>query len=490
MRFTIHLVATLTLACSFYNFAGEQAPTLKLYENEKQILFKANSGETTDAVEGHLWVPENRANPYSRKIRVNYVRFPATGSKSGSPIVYLSGGPGGSGISTAKWRRYPLFQALREFGDVIALDQRGTGQSEQAAPCVSTQKIPLNKAISAERVTQHYRAAARECFASWQSQGYDIYGYNSNQNALDINDLRTHLNADKVTLWGISYGSHLALAAMKLFPQHINKVIIASAEGLNQTVKLPAQTDLYFKKLQGVIDQQALKTDIPNLSALMKRVHAKLDEAPQQIAIPNRDGSITQLLFQTHHLQTLASKMIADPNHYLAILLHIYLGLDNNNTELLSAVLQRGMFKDEPITLELMPLAMDIASGISNERLAQVKHQARSALLAEQLNFPMPHLNKLDSKLDLGEAFRADAKSSIPTLLFSGSLDGRTYPKAQIKAVQGLSNLTHVMVNNAGHNLYTSSPEVRIRIKAFLAGNTVNQDPINLPLPRLSMPER
>ncbi|KZN61859.1 hypothetical protein N473_21975 [Pseudoalteromonas luteoviolacea CPMOR-1] len=490
MRFTIHLVATLTLACSFYNIADEQTPTLKLYENEKQILFKANSGEITDAVEGHLWVPENRDNPHSRKIRVNYVRFPATGSKPGTPIVYLSGGPGGSGISTAKWRRYPLFQALREFGDVIALDQRGTGQSEQAAPCVSTQKIPLNKAISAEQVTQHYRAAARECFASWKSQGYDIYGYNSNQNALDIDALRTHLNADKVSLWGISYGSHLALAAMKLFPQHINKVIIASAEGLNQTVKLPAQTDLYFKKLQIVIDQQALKTDIPNLSALMKRVHAKLDEAPKQITIQNRDGSTTQLLFQTHHLQTLASKMIADPNHYLAILLHIYLGLDNNNTELLSAVLQRGMFKDEPITFELMPLAMDIASGISNERLAQVKYQARSALLAEHLNFPMPHLNKLDSKLDLGEAFRANAKSSIPTLLFSGSLDGRTYPEAQIKAVQGLSNLTHVVVNNAGHNLYTSSPEVRVRIKAFLAGNTVNQDPINLPLPRLSMPER
>ncbi|AOT06873.1 alpha/beta fold hydrolase [Pseudoalteromonas luteoviolacea] len=490
MRFTNHLVATLTLACSFYNVADEQTPTLKLYDNEKQILFTANSGETTDAVEGHLWVPENRDNPNSRKIRVNYVRFPATGSKSGSPIVYLSGGPGGSGIGTAKWRRYPLFQALREFGDVIALDQRGTGKSEQAAPCVSTHKLALNKVISAEQVTQSYRAAARECFASWKSQGYDIYGYNSNQNALDIDDIRTHLNADKVTLWGISYGSHLALAAMKLFPQHIDKVIIASAEGLNQTVKLPAQTDLYFKKLQVVIDQQALKTDIPNLSALMKRVHAKLDETPKQITIQNRDGSMTKLLFQTHHLQTLAGKMIADPNHYLAILLHIYLGLDNDNTELLSAVLQRGMFNDEPITFKLMPLAMDIASGISAARLAQVKQQARTSLLAGQLNFPMPHLNMLDNQLDLGDEFRTEVQSSIPTLLFSGSLDGRTYPESQAQTVKGLSNLTHITVNHAGHNLYTSSPEVLVRMKTFLAGKTVSQDPINLPLPQLRMPER
>ncbi|MCF6439946.1 alpha/beta hydrolase [Pseudoalteromonas luteoviolacea] len=490
MRFTHHLVATLTLACSFYNTANEQTSTMQLYENEKQIQFKANSGETTDAVEGHLWVPENRANPQSRKIRINYVRFPATGELSGPPIIYLSGGPGGSGIGTAKWRRYPLFQALREFGDVIALDQRGTGLSEQAAPCVSNYKTPLDKPSSSAQITQSYRAAANECLASWKSQGIDIYGYNTIQNALDIDDIRKHLHANKVTLWGISYGSHLAMAAMKLMPKHIDKVIMASAEGLNQTVKLPAQTDLYFKKLQTVIDQQALKTDIPNLPALIKRVHAKLDETPMQLAIQNRDGSVTKLLFQTHHLQTLASKMIADPNHFLAILLHIYLGLDNGNTELLNAVLQRGMFNDEPITFKLMPLAMDIASGISVERLAQVKQQARTSLLAEQLNFPMPHLNMLDSQLDLGDEFRTEVQSPIPTLLFSGSLDGRTYPDSQAQAVKGLSNLTHITVNHAGHNLYTSSPEVLARMKAFLAGRHTSKAPINLPLPQLVLPKR
>ena len=107
------------------------------YPNEQAIEFTANSGESTPAYEGFIQVPENRNNPHSRLIRVNYVRFPATVADPGPPIVYLSGGPGGSGIQTAKWRRYPLFQALREFGDVIALDQRGTGKSNDVEACQS-----------------------------------------------------------------------------------------------------------------------------------------------------------------------------------------------------------------------------------------------------------------------------------------------------------------------------------------------------------------
>lgn len=37
---------------------------------------------------------------------------------------------------------------------------------------------------------------------------------------------------------------------------HIDKMVLASAEGLNQTVKLPARTDDYFKRLQQVINEQ------------------------------------------------------------------------------------------------------------------------------------------------------------------------------------------------------------------------------------------
>ncbi|MDQ3819716.1 MAG: alpha/beta hydrolase, partial [Acidobacteriota bacterium] len=72
-------------------------------------------------------MPENRSDPKSRLIEIVFVRFKSTAKNPGPPIIYLAGGPGNSGIDQARGNRFPLFMAMREFGDVIALDQRATG---------------------------------------------------------------------------------------------------------------------------------------------------------------------------------------------------------------------------------------------------------------------------------------------------------------------------------------------------------------------------
>ena len=182
--------------------------------------------------------------------------------------------------------------------------------------------------------------------------------------------------------------------------------------------------------------------------------------------------------------------MIADPNQYLAMLIQTYWGLEKGNTQMLEGILQRGIFTDDPISLRLMPLAMDVASGITQKRLTVVKSQAEQSLLGENLNFPMPLLNKVDTKLDLGDSFREEIVSDIPTLLFTGSLDGRTYPREQAEAIAGLTQAVHIEVTYAGHNLYTASPKVLERMLQFLADQRVDRSKIELPLPILSMPPR
>ena len=134
-----------------------------------------------------------------------------------------------------------------------------------------------------------------------------------------------------------------------------------------------------------------------------------------------------------------------------------------------------------------MPLAMDIASGISAERASLVKRQAATSLLGDMLNFPMPHLAKLDSAMDLGDGFREPIRSDIPTLLFSGTLDGRTYMTGQQEAVAGLGQLTHIRVIHGGHNVYMASPEIQERIRQFLAGQAVTTRPIELARPELGL---
>jgi pimeloyl-ACP methyl ester carboxylesterase len=455
------------------------------FDNEEPIVFE-NSGVKVDAFAGVIQVPENRSNKDSRLIPLHYLRFPATGKQAGSPIVYLAGGPGGSGISTVSYPgfRFPLFMAMREFGDVIALDQRGTGKSRTAPKCESKQTMPLNEILTDKLVTSRYRKAALECVAFWKQQGVDAMGYTTEQSARDIDQLRQHLQADKISLWGISYGSHLAFASMKLMPKKIDKVVIASAEGLNQTIKMPANTDAYFGRLQQAINQQPkAAAAYPDLEGLIQRVHNKLQSNPIPLKIPVKDGNAQDFLFQRAHMQGLASAMIADPHRAVPMLLQVYTTLDNNVTEMLPSLVQRAGLNDPSISFDVMSFAMDVASGITDDRLKRFNQQAGSSIVGRMLNFPMPQLNRSIEGLDLGDEFRQYPKNDIPTLLLSGTLDGRTYLESQLEATQGLSNLTKVVVKNAGHNLFMVSPEVTKTIQQFMRNQKVGKTEIIFELP-------
>ena len=478
-KLTMGLLLLTTTLLSFSSLATNT------FGNEKEILFK--SGEQSAlAYEGTIQVLENRNNKHSRTIPLTYVRFPATGNKKGSPIVYLSGGPGGSGISTAKVPnfRFPLFMALREFGDVIALDQRGTGKSRIVPKCESEQNLPLNQRVPESQVIKAYRTAAKECVDFWDKEGADILGYTTVQSAYDLNDLREHLQAEKITLWGISYGTHLALTSLKVMENHIDKMVLASAEGLNQTVKLPALTDEYFKRLQQAINlQPKAKAAYPDIIGLAKRVNQKLDANPIKVAVPQKDGESIEFLFQKRHMQGLASRTISDPHRYVPMLLQIYSGIDNGITSMLPSIIERAGLIESSISFDIMSFGMDVASGVTDERLALIEQQASVSVVGKMLNFPMPHLNKVLPSLDLGDDFRAKPKSSVPTLLFSGSLDGRTYMQSQHEATAGLTNLTKIIVKNAGHNLFTVSPKVTETIKTFLADKPIENKEIEFTLP-------
>src|SRR3546814_17207565 len=80
--------------------------------------FKADDGTVVKADRGKFAVPRHHAEPDGATFTLHFVRFPSTNPNPGSPIVYLAGGPGGSGISGAAGPRCALFLALREVADV------------------------------------------------------------------------------------------------------------------------------------------------------------------------------------------------------------------------------------------------------------------------------------------------------------------------------------------------------------------------------------
>jgi len=451
---------------------------------EKPITFKDMQGNEAAAYSGSFFVPENRNDPNSRKIKLEYIRFLATTDTPGAPIVYLAGGPGGSGINTAKGPRFRLFMSMRQFGDVIAFDQRGTGASSNDLKlCKSGVIVTDKRSVSDSEYGKMYKKAADICLKFWAAENIDILGYTTQESVDDLDALRLHLGADKISLWGISYGSHLSLAALKTMEDRIDRVVLASVEGLDQTVKFPAETDKYFSRVQEALNSvPGLKEAYPDIVPMMRRVQTRLETNPMQMIVNFEDTGPYNYVLDKNDLQMMTTGMIADPK-WVLVLLEIYAGLDKDDTGPLLDLLSQYFSPDEDISFSPMTFAMDIASGITDARLAQVNHEAKNGLGGTHLNFPMPLLNKYVAGLDLGDSFRRKPTSKVPTLVLTGTLDGRTYVESQAIAVSDMPNVERVLIRNAGHNLFMVSPDVTSRIEAFMRGEKSDVTEITVPFP-------
>jgi pimeloyl-ACP methyl ester carboxylesterase len=472
---TIHRRALLAAA-------GLAIPAAAFAQGPGPMRFKSAKGQEVDAERGFFEVPEDRRDPGSRRIKLSYVRFASTAAKPGPPIIYLAGGPGGTGTGTAQGARFPIFMALREVSDVIAFDQRGTGLSNH---------IPLRPrspgpppAFTREGLTTHVRTQFTGAWEDWTKAGVAMRGYNTNESADDVDDLRKHLGAERMHLWGISYGSHLGLAILKRHGDKVDRVALASLEGLNQTVKSPAQWDVYLQQVDRLMGADpAARAAVPDLLALMRRVHGRMEADPVRMQVRLGASGPTEVQVGGFAVQMLAGSLAANPDT-LALLPGLYRALDAGDTRAFAgfAGQMSGL-----LDISGMPETMDLASGISPRDLVRIEREAKTAAVGDALNFPMPHLLGVVPGVDLGEGFRARFRIPNRTLLVAGSLDGRTVLAGQAEVAAQFQNKSQILVENAGHNVFEAHPEVQNLLVRFFHGETVADTRLTLPPPKFRM---
>ncbi len=442
------------------------------------IMFRLADGTEIPAERGTFAVPEDRSNSASRRIDIGFIRFRSTNPDPGAPLVYLAGGPGGSGVTAAEGPRQHVFLALRAVGDVIALDQRGTGLSNHIQPCTAERRLDPALVLSDATLTAYYRETLHHCLRQWRAAGVAVNGYTINETADDIEQLRRLLGARQLNLWGISYGTQLALATMRRHPASIGRVVLASAEGTDQNVKLPAHIEAAFARIEGVMPT-------PGLRQLMRRVHARFDGEPQSFTAAARDGSTVSFRVNSFPLRMMAGILPKNPDG-IAPLLGAYLALDNGEHAALGPQIY-GFFYQNPLVMTGMPELTDLAAGISDRRLARVRAQLAGSLLEDAINFPVSRLVRMVPGMDLGDRYRREVRSNIPVLLFSGDLDVRTPLEEQREATAGLANLHQVLIRNGGHDLFEAHPDIPALMVDFFAGRRVMVTELALPRPAIAL---
>lgn len=455
------------------------APVAVTYES---ATFTAESGEQVAVELGTFRVKENRLNPVSRSLSLQFVRLPATTATPTEPIVFLAGGPGGSAVTSAEGPRFAAFQRMRAVADVILLEQRGAGLSNDLPAAAQwIQPAPdqvLTEVGQATAVATAFRAARD----AWQAQGIDLDGYTTEQNARDVDALRRALGVEKVWLWGTSYGTHLALTTVRLFPERVAGLILAGCEGPDHTLKLPAETDQLLRDVETALRaDEASAALYPDFTAALQRVLAALAVAPVTVTAVNPISGISETLqIGVYDVQLLVAGALAERNT-LALLPWAVAVMDAGGFQALG-----DFFQQVRVARVNGPaLNADMAGAASWARLRLVRAQAEQAWLGNAVNGPFQWLMEAGLVAPAPFAQRTPLQSSLPVLFIGGTLDGRTPLAHQYEVAEGFANARHLVLENGTHgdDLFVGDAAIAETMAAFVAGNLSQDRKLVLPLP-------
>ncbi len=185
---------------------------------------------------GEMSVPENWQDPGSQEVTISYVVLKSPSlSPFSDPVVYLEGGPGASALAGL-----PLLQStfadLRQYRDIIIYDQRGTAFSSPLICPKDVQQQPVEtpesiadaaKGVESDiddllvnaQTLSAYQTAVN-CAPYFEEQGIDLSQYSTANSVQDLIALMDDLDYELYNIYGISYGTNVALELFRYYEEN------------------------------------------------------------------------------------------------------------------------------------------------------------------------------------------------------------------------------------------------------------------------------
>jgi pimeloyl-ACP methyl ester carboxylesterase len=434
-----------------------------------------------DTVEcGHLIVPEDHAKPEGRTLRLAIAILPShSEAPAPDPVVYLEGGPGGSALSGLEFWLTSLFLDDR---DLILLEQRGTRYAEPSLDCPELDQAYIDNWLdvqSDEEETAREVQAARQCRNRLRSEGVNLAAYNSAASAADLEALRLVLGFEEWNLYGISYGTRLALTLMRDHPTGIRSVVLDSVYPPPEDsfeVLLPNLERVFGKLFEDCASDLRCRAAYPDLESSLYDLVERTNEQP--IHTPARHpetGEVLPLLSDGRDL--VGELFLAFYDSSLIPFLPLVIDqVGQGNTDVL-----------EPLTELSLQTFVGISEGM---------HYSVQCYEEEPFNDPAAIAAAAESIPPQLRAFSYDAThqicgiwgsgepdpvetqpvySDIPTLILAGEYDPITPPRSGRLAAETLSQSLFYEFPGLGHGVTASACPASIA-SAFVADPTSEPD--------------
>jgi pimeloyl-ACP methyl ester carboxylesterase len=419
------------------------------------------------AERGTLRVPVRHAHPGGASLTLPFVRLRARGVATAPPLVFLTGGPGLSGIRAGEGRLYPMFNAMRARGDVILFDQRACLPGidlPSAAPPSFRRDAPVSRDEYLGAICETVRRAA----ATLADRGISCDALNSKESADDVALLARSLYGvgARIALLGWSYGSHLAMAIIRRHESLVARAVLAAPEGPDHTLKRPLRIQEHLERLA------ARARPSFDMAGSLTRALARLERAPAYVAPP------VDAVIGRFDLEWIVSEGLADPR-VLRGLPACLTRMERGDFDMIAREkLLHGAWRAlrEELPYAIARYCMDCASGASPERRAVIEREARDTLLGNTIDFPLPEICTAVGCPDLGDDFRKPITSDVPVLFVTGTLDCRT-PEANVdELAPGFRSHRRLVVEDTGHGDLLLAAGVQVAIARYVATGDVDTE--------------
>jgi len=392
---------------------------------------------------GSVTVPEDPDRPNGATLAVRFAVVPAVArNKQPDPLFVLAGGPGQAATRVAR-QMLPVLHEVNARRDIVFVDQRGTGGSH-ALEC-KVEETSLAATFEQSQQIERLNACLRELRG-------DLRQYATWIAVRDYDAVRARLGAERINLWGGSYGTRVALEYMRQFPGRVRAAVLdgVAPPDMVLPVSFAFDADAALAQLvEACSRDERCSRRYPDMG---RRVDDLMARAAQgvEIRVP-------------HPLTGVAESMRLD-RRVLSSLLRVPLYAPTLSAVLPYALAQAAYGDFAP----LVALSSAAAGGI-NENFAAGMHFA--VVCAED----MPRVDAEQRRrvattrfggafLDVYEqacrsvptrpvppAFYEVPATAVPVLVLSGGLDPATPPRHGARVAERLGRARHVVSPYLGH---------------------------------------
>jgi pimeloyl-ACP methyl ester carboxylesterase len=449
---------------------------------------KLKNGGFFNAERGMMFVPANRSKNNNAVIGIEVYRFKRSerANSETPPIFYLHGGPSFSGLE-----RYleelgtfeEQWGPLVDISDVIVVGQRGIGSSKPNTLIEITADFPLDREVTEEEEATKIREICEREKAFWEAQDLDLSGLNVIEAAADVNDVREVLGYKKIIIWGGSFGSHWGMTVMRNYPDTVERAVLRGMEGPNHTYDHPGHLwNVYKAVAEEAENAPELQNYIPEggLIEALKVVIDRAEKKPMMVSVTDRKtGKPQDVLFTSREVKQLARGYSGGLPSWPSDVITLYNGDFRKTAK--RALERQGSRRYTTASFYML----DHGSGITPEREAELKADPAVKIFGD-INSHYT-LTREVWQSDLGDGFRQNFDTNIPTIIVHGTWDTSTPYENALELVPYFKNNKFIPVIRGPHGAIRAamgvSEEFRTGILHFAATGDMSHLPDKVEMP-------